>query len=75
MNKGNKDVDIVIYETQEAIINLINGSGLPASVLKLMIGEIYNEVRYLAKDAYDKKLANINESSLSDQNPNNITSE
>lgn len=74
MNKDNKnikankdiDVDIVIHETQTAMIDLINNSGLPISILKIIVGEIYNEVRFLEKDTYDKKIANINNVSLPD---------
>lgn len=48
-NKNNtvqKPVSMVITTTTDSITELLNTSGLPVSVLKLIVGNIYNEICY-----------------------------
>lgn len=65
-------LSVEIYETKNKIINIINESGLPMSVLSYVVGDIKNEVDRLAKE--ELKI-DLNKSEISKPQENNTSEE
>jgi hypothetical protein len=55
-NTINKPLSMVLQESKENLIKVINGLNLHPSILELLIKDIYNEVRIqtLATENYEK---------------------
>jgi predicted flavoprotein YhiN len=53
----NKSFDLNVSETKENLINLLNKSGLPITVMQMILNEILNAVNKQVKDqiSQDKK--------------------
>jgi hypothetical protein len=53
----NKSFDLNVSETKENLINLLNKSGLPITVMQMILNEILNTVNKQVKDqiSLDKK--------------------
>ena len=55
MDNTNKTVDarILVYQTTDKIVETINNSGLPINILRLIIENVYNEVKKLDQEQYN----------------------
>ena len=45
----NKPMSVAIKETRQEICNVINASGLPISVIELIVSDVYGEVQLVAR--------------------------
>ena len=45
----NKPISIAIKETRQGICDVINTSGLPISVIELIVSDVYGEVQLVAR--------------------------
>lgn len=45
----NKPISVAIKETRQEICNVINASGLPISVIELIVSDVYGEVQLVAR--------------------------
>lgn len=52
MDKMNKPISVVYEEFKQALIDLINNSGLPAFVVEPVLRECTNEVKAAAENQY-----------------------
>ena len=50
----NKPFSLIVQETQQGIVEIINKSQLPAYVLKKMLQEIYTEVERIESEEIKK---------------------
>ena len=57
----NKSFGMALRQTQEAIVNAINSSGLPLDAINLMLGEIRSAVSQQAQIEYQKELKQLTE--------------
>lgn len=64
----NKPADLIVEETKESIVKIVNESGLPPFLLELILKEIYNQVNILkqqeleqSKKQYENSLKNEKE--------------
>lgn len=55
MDNTNKTVDakILVYQTIDKIVETINNSELPINILRLIIENVYNEVKKLDQEQYN----------------------
>ena len=49
----NKPISISIKETRQGICDVINASGLPISVIELIMSDVYGEVQLIARKQYE----------------------
>ena len=49
----NKPISISIKETRQGICDVINTSGLPISVIELIVSDVYGEVQLIARKQYE----------------------
>ena len=49
----NKPISISIKETRQGICDVINASGLPISVIELIVSDVYGEVQLIARKQYE----------------------
>ena len=59
-----KPISISIKETRQGICDVINTSGLPISVIELIMSDVYGEVQLVARKQYEQDV-------LSMENTNN----
>ena len=52
----NKPISISIKETRQGICDVINASGLPISVIELIMSDVYGEVQLIARKQYEYDL-------------------
>lgn len=64
----NKPADLIVEETKESIVKIVNESGLPPFLLEPILKEIYNQVNILkqqeleqSKKQYENSLKNEKE--------------
>lgn len=64
----NKPADLIVEETKERIVKIVNESGLPPFLLEPILKEIYNQVNILkqqeleqSKKQYENSLKNEKE--------------
>ena len=64
----NKPADLIVEETKESIVKIVNESGLPPFLLEPILKEIYNQVSILkqqeleqSKKQYENSLKNEKE--------------
>lgn len=64
----NKPADLIVEETKESIVKIVNKSGLPPFLLEPILKEIYNQVNILkqqeleqSKKQYENSLKNEKE--------------
>jgi len=50
-----KGANLIVYEFERDIINVVNNCGLQPTIIKQVIGRIYNEVSILANNAVQKE--------------------
>ena len=50
----NKPISISIKETRQGICDAINASGLPISVIELIMSDVYGEVQLIARKQYEQ---------------------
>lgn len=48
-----KPISISIKETRQGICDVINASGLPISVIELIMSDVYGEVQLIARKQYE----------------------
>ena len=63
-NSINKPISLIIEESKQTIVNAINNTGLPMTLLEMVMRDLYNEVRQKAlyqyeseKNEYERALA------------------
>ena len=49
----NKPISISVKETRQGICDVINASGLPISVIELIVSDVYGEVQLIARKQYE----------------------
>ena len=49
-----KPISISIKETRQEICDVINASGLPISVIELIVSDVYGEVQLVARKQYEQ---------------------
>lgn len=49
----NKPISISIKETRQGICDVINASGLPISVIELIVSDVYGEVQHISRKQYE----------------------
>ena len=49
-----KPISISIKETRQEICDAINASGLPISVIELIVSDVYGEVQLVARKQYEQ---------------------
>ena len=59
-----KPISISIKETRQGICDVINASGLPISIIELIMSDVYGEVQLVARKQYEQDV-------LSMENTNN----
>lgn len=52
----NKPISISIKETRQGICDVINASGLPISVIELIMSDVYGEVQLIARKQHEYDL-------------------
>ena len=52
----NKPISVAIKETRQGICDVINASGLPISVIELIMSDVYGEVQLIARKQYEYDL-------------------
>lgn len=62
----NKPFSVIIRETKESLVSVINTSGLPLDVLQMILKELYNVVCNQAQLNYEQELKAYNEQENSD---------
>lgn len=50
----NKPISVAIKETRQGICDVINASGLPISVIELIMSDVYGEVQLIARKQYEQ---------------------
>lgn len=50
----NKPISVAIKETRQKICDVINASGLPISVIELIVSDVYGEVQLVARKQYEQ---------------------
>lgn len=50
----NKPADLIVEETKESIVKIVNESGLPPFLLEPILKEIYNQVNILKKQELEQ---------------------
>lgn len=63
-----KPVSIVIEETKGALVNVLNTSGLPISVLKLIVNELSTDVNNAAMTNLRQDIQKYNEAQEAAEN-------
>ena len=63
----NKPISIEIEETKGAFVNIINTSGLPFSVIKLIVNELNTDVNRVASAQLTRDINEYNESLKSEE--------
>ena len=58
----NKTITILTKETNKALVDICNNSGLPMCVLELLIKNLYNEISQLSQQQYNQELLEYNKS-------------
>ena len=48
-----KPISISIKETRQGLCDVINASGLPISVIELIMSDVYGEVQLIARKQYE----------------------
>lgn len=64
----NKTVSIVIEETKGAFVNVINSSGLPLSIIKLVLDNISNQVNVAAANELKQDIKKYQEATKEQAN-------
>ena len=76
-NSINKPISLIIEDAKQSIINTINEANLHPTLLEMILRDIYNEAKELAKSQYERERAEY-EQALAEQNnieQNNIIEE
>lgn len=63
-----KPLSIRIKELRQDICDLINNSGLPISVIELIVSDVYGEVQTVSHKFYEHDLAEFNKESEDERN-------
>lgn len=50
----NKPANLIVEETKESIVKIINGSGLPPFLIEPIIKDLYNQVNILKQQELEK---------------------
>ena len=64
-----KPITIIIQETKDKLVEVLNTSNLPPVILEPIVKDIYNEITMLTKRQYEKDLYEYN-NQLSQANNN-----
>lgn len=56
-----KPISLRIRELRQGICNLINQSGLPISVIELVVSDVYGEVQVVSNKNYESDLLSYKE--------------
>ena len=54
-----KPISIAIRETRQGICDVINASGLPISVIELIMSDVYGEVQLVARKQYEQDVLSM----------------
>ena len=54
-NTINKPISLIIEESKQTIVNAINSTGLPMTLLEMIVRDLYNEVRQKALYQYESE--------------------
>lgn len=57
-----KTANIIIEELRQELVNKINSSGLPISVLEMIVGNIYKEIAELKVKTLNDEIKKLEES-------------
>lgn len=55
----NKPISISIKETRRGICDVINASGLPISVIELIVSDVYGEVQLVSRKQYEQDVLSM----------------
>lgn len=55
----NKPISISIKETRRGICDVINASGLPISVIELIVSDVYGEVQLVSRKQYEQDILSM----------------
>lgn len=55
----NKPISISIKETRQGICDVINASGLPISVIELIVSDVYGEVQHISRKQYEQDVLSM----------------
>lgn len=58
----NLPLSIELKKLRQDICDLINSSGLPISVIELLMSDIYGEVQAVSRNMYEQDVVNYNKS-------------
>lgn len=59
----NKPISVSVKETRKKICDVINESGLPISVIELILSDVYGEVQVVSRQQYEADLKAMQEES------------
>lgn len=62
-----KPANLIIEETKENLVKVINESGLPPFLLELIIRDIYNQISFLKQKELEKSKKDYEESLKKDK--------
>ena len=54
-----KPISVAIKETRQGICDVINASGLPISVIELIMSDVYGEVQLIARKQYEQDVLSM----------------
>lgn len=54
-----KPISISIKETRQGICDVINASGLPISIIELIMSDVYGEVQLVARKQYEQDVLSM----------------
>ena len=55
----NRPISIAIKETRQEICDVINASGLPISVIELIMSDVYGEVQLVSRKQYEQDILSM----------------
>lgn len=55
----NRPISIAIKETRQGICDVINASGLPISVIELIVSDVYGEVQHISRKQYEQDVLSM----------------
>lgn len=70
-----KPITIIIQETKDQLIGIINASNLPPVILEPVVRDIYNEINTLTKMQYEKDLKEYHNKLNQENQLNNLKTE
>ena len=50
----NKSLPLIVNEFNQTIVNIINNSGLPMTIIEMEMRSLYNEVNQKAREEYER---------------------